>query len=83
MLRNPLTMALWGLIVAARCLGSLPFFVGLAVVVPVLGHATWHLYRKVVVPDLAPREPQPAPPEVERYAADFPSVLFPVHDRER
>lgn len=75
--RNPLTMALWGLIVAvALLLGSLPFFVGLAVVVPVLGHATWHLYRKVVVPDLPPRkehEPQPGAP---RYAADFPSVLF-------
>jgi uncharacterized membrane protein len=76
-LRNPLTMALWGLIVAvALLLGSLPFFVGLAVVVPVLGHATWHLYRKVVVADRAPREIQPAAPEVERYAADFPSVLF-------
>jgi uncharacterized membrane protein len=76
-LHNPLTMALWGLIVAvALLLGSLPFFVGLAVVVPVLGHATWHLYRKVVVPDLAPREVQPAAPEAERYAADFPSVLF-------
>ena len=75
--RNPLTMALWGLIVAvALLLGSLPFFVGLAVVVPVLGHATWHLYRKVVVPDLAPREPSRRGRSVERYAADFPSVLF-------
>lgn len=46
---NPLAMALWGLIVAA-CLaaGSLPLFVGLAVVLPVLGHASWHLYRRVV-----------------------------------
>ena len=48
-LRNPLTMALWGLIVAvALLIGSIPLFFGLAVVVPVLGHATWHLYRKVV-----------------------------------
>lgn len=48
-LENPLVMAAWGLIVvAALILGSIPFFVGLAVVVPVLGHATWHLYRKVV-----------------------------------
>jgi len=39
----------WGLIVAVALLvGSLPFLVGLAVVLPVLGHATWHLYRKVV-----------------------------------
>lgn len=76
-LHNPLTMALWGLIVAAALLlGSLPFFVGLAVVVPVLGHATWHLYRKVVVPDLAPREVEAPRPAEPRYAADFPAVLF-------
>ena len=48
-LANPLTMAIWGLIVAvALLIGSLPLFVGLSVVMPVLGHATWHLYRKVV-----------------------------------
>jgi uncharacterized membrane protein len=76
-LQNPLTMALWGLIVAAALLmGSLPFFVGLAVVVPVLGHATWHLYRKVVLPDLPQREQKPAQPDVPHYAADFPSVIF-------
>jgi uncharacterized membrane protein len=47
---NPLPMAAWGLVVAALLLlGSLPLFVGLAVVLPVLGHATWHLYRLVVV----------------------------------
>lgn len=48
---NPVPMAMWGLIVASALLiGALPFFVGLAVVLPVLGHATWHLYRKVVKP---------------------------------
>ncbi|SHG04584.1 Uncharacterized membrane protein [Kaistia soli DSM 19436] len=47
---NPGPMALWGLIVAVLLvLGTLPFFLGLAVVLPVLGHATWHLYRRVVV----------------------------------
>ncbi len=47
--KNPVTMILWGLIVAALLvLGSLPAFVGLAIVVPVLGHSTWHLYRRVV-----------------------------------
>ena len=57
-------MALWGLIVAAAlAIGSLPLFVGLAVVIPVLGHSTWHLYRKVVVPDLPPRETHPTPPK--------------------
>ncbi|RAZ90497.1 hypothetical protein DPM33_13370 [Mesorhizobium hawassense] len=49
---NPLTMALWGLTVAVLLvLGSIPLFAGLAVVMPVLGHATWHLYRKVVEPE--------------------------------
>lgn len=48
-LRNPGPMAAWGLIVVLLlALGSIPAFVGLAVVVPVLGHATWHLYREVV-----------------------------------
>jgi uncharacterized membrane protein len=46
---NPGPMLLWGLIVAlALLIGSIPLFIGLAVVVPVLGHATWHLYRRVV-----------------------------------
>ena len=46
---NPFIMAVWGLIVASSLLiGALPFFVGLAVVLPVLGHASWHLYRKIV-----------------------------------
>lgn len=50
-LANPIPMALWGLIVAAFLLvGFLTLFVGLAIFIPVLGHATWHLYRKVVVP---------------------------------
>jgi uncharacterized membrane protein len=46
---NPIPMAVWGLIVAgALALGSIPFLLGLIVVLPVLGHATWHLYRRVV-----------------------------------
>ena len=46
---NPGPMALWGLVVAGGLvLGSIPLLVGLAVVVPVLGHATWHLYRRVI-----------------------------------
>lgn len=48
-LANPKIMALWGLFVAvALAIGSLPAFIGLAVVVPILGHTTWHLYRKLV-----------------------------------
>jgi len=46
---NPGPMALWGLIVAgALAAGSAPALFGLIFVMPLLGHATWHLYRKVV-----------------------------------
>jgi len=46
---NPGPMALWGLIIAVLLvLGSIPLLLGLAIVFPVLGHATWHLYRKVL-----------------------------------
>ena len=52
--KNPIPMTLWGLIVAAALMiGSLPFFMGLTLVVPILGHATWHLYREVIVRDAA------------------------------
>ncbi len=51
---NPVTLAIWGVIVAlSLAVGSLPLFAGLAVVFPILGHATWHLYRKLVT---RPRE---------------------------
>jgi uncharacterized membrane protein len=81
---NPLTMAVWGMIVAGLLLiGSLPLFLGLAVVVPVLGHSTWHLYRKVVEPDLNnPRQELPRPPTRRRYAAQFPASLFAGEERE-
>jgi uncharacterized membrane protein len=46
---NPVPMAAWGLIVAGGLvIGSIPVLLGLIIVMPVLGHATWHLYRKVV-----------------------------------
>ena len=48
--KNPVTVAIWGLIVVALLvLGALPAFVGLTVVLPVLGYATWHLYTRAVV----------------------------------
>ena len=83
-MKNPLPIAVWGLIVAALLvIGSLPLFVGLAVVLPVLGHATWHLYRRAVEPDPIPAQDRPRPPkEGHRYAADFPANLFPW-SRER
>lgn len=47
---NPAPMALWAVIIAALLVaGSLPLFLGLIVVMPVLGHATWHLYRRMIV----------------------------------
>jgi len=77
-LKNPLTMACWGLIVAALLfIGALPAFLGLAVVVPVLGHATWHLYRRAVQSEVSPHPQQHEHPRERRYAADFPAVLFP------
>lgn len=83
-LRNPLPMAAWGLIVAALLLiGSLPLFFGLAVVMPILGHSTWHLYRAVVVPQESPAlqpEESPAPRQVH-YAAQFPATLFAGENR--
>ena len=46
---NPIPMAGWGIIVAyVMFIAAIPFFLGLAIALPVLGHATWHLYRKVV-----------------------------------
>lgn len=46
---NPVPMLGWGVIVTVLlALGSLPLFVGLALVLPILGHATWHLYRAMI-----------------------------------
>ena len=47
--KNPGPVALWGAIVAAGlALGAVTALLGLALVLPVLGHATWHLYRRAV-----------------------------------
>lgn len=51
---NPKPMLGWAaFIVAALILAAVPFFLGLLIVLPALGHATWHLYRRLVEP--APR----------------------------
>lgn len=73
---NPLVVAAWGVVVAGLLLiGTLPFFLGLAVIIPVLGHATWHLYRMAVAHN--DRPPQAPPPKIRHSAADFPVSLFP------
>jgi uncharacterized membrane protein len=47
---SPLPMVGWGVLVAVLLiLSALPMFLGLVVTLPVLGHATWHLYRRIVV----------------------------------
>ncbi|WP_323782684.1 DUF2189 domain-containing protein [Leisingera sp.] len=47
--KNPLICMTWGIIVgSALVIGAIPFLAGLIIVVPVLGHATWHLYRRAV-----------------------------------
>lgn len=49
MKHNPGPILLWGFLVAALLfLASLPLLIGLPLVLPVLGHATWHLYRRTV-----------------------------------
>ena len=47
---NPVVMIGWGLIIAAlMMLSMIPAFAGLIIILPVLGHATWHLYRRAIV----------------------------------
>ncbi|MCB2080329.1 MAG: DUF2189 domain-containing protein, partial [Novosphingobium sp.] len=47
--QNPVPMITFGIIVAVLAIAALlPFFLGLLVALPVLGHATWHLYRKAI-----------------------------------
>jgi uncharacterized membrane protein len=46
---NPLPIAAWsGIVVLGLIIGAVPLFLGLVVILPVLGHATWHLYQKLV-----------------------------------
>jgi uncharacterized membrane protein len=46
---NRVVMALWAALIAtALILGLLPAFLGLVVLLPVLGHASWHLYRRAL-----------------------------------
>ncbi|TCD15507.1 DUF2189 domain-containing protein [Oricola cellulosilytica] len=48
---NPVPMIGWGLIVTVAVLASaVPFFLGFLVSLPILGHTTWHLYRKSIKP---------------------------------
>jgi cytochrome c oxidase subunit 2 len=65
---NPIPMAAWGLtVVGGLVLGAIPLFIGLVIIMPVLCHATWHLYRKVV-----PRQAPSPPPRHHLVKHDVP-----------
>jgi uncharacterized membrane protein len=82
-LANPVPMACWaGIIAAGLVIGSLPFLLGLAIVMPVLGHASWHLYRRVIEPASGERPEYQPPDKGRRYAADFPASLFTTSKTE-
>jgi uncharacterized membrane protein len=47
---SPVVCLSWGFLVGSSLIiGALPFLLGLIIVMPILGHATWHLYRRAVV----------------------------------
>jgi uncharacterized membrane protein len=72
--QNPVPMAAWGLIVAVLLLlGSMSLFLGRAVVIPLLGHSTWHLYRKVV--ERNPNLPEMPPVAQASFADDGDKVV--------
>ncbi|NKB38387.1 MAG: DUF2189 domain-containing protein [Gammaproteobacteria bacterium] len=49
-LKSPIVMLSWGVFVTLSVMASfIPLFLGLLVVLPVLGHTTWHIYKKIVV----------------------------------
>ncbi len=82
--RNPVPMAAWGLIVAVLLLlGSLPFFLGLAIVIPLLGHATWHLYREVIEAGTQSATAASPPDARAAFGGGFPGQLVPVAAQER
>lgn len=47
---NPVSMFVWGMTIAVSLfVGMIPMFLGLFIVLPVLGHASWHMYRRLTV----------------------------------
>jgi uncharacterized membrane protein len=79
---SPIAVAAWGAIVAGLLvLGSIPLFIGLAVVMPVLGHGTWRFYRHAVERDPAHEHPAMWPKAEQRparYHATPHSLIFPM-----
>lgn len=53
-LASPVPLISWAAIIVMEVvLASLPFFLGFLIVLPIIGHATWHLYRRIVAPEPA------------------------------
>lgn len=82
---SPGAVAAWGAIVAGLLiLGALPLFIGLAIVMPVLGHGTWRFYRRAVERDPA-HEQHPQWPNVQRKSAHYHatphSFIFPLPEK--
>jgi cytochrome c oxidase subunit 2 len=76
---NPIPIAAWGFVVGAGLvMGAIPLFMGLVIVMPVLCHATWHLYRKLV-----PRQAPAPPPHHRRKAAVQPPSAVSVDTLEQ
>jgi len=49
---NPFAMAIWAVIIAVGLFaGMVPLFLGLFIILPVFGHASWHLYRRLLPAD--------------------------------
>jgi uncharacterized membrane protein len=48
---SPVPMIGWAAVIVVLLVASaMPYFLGLLLTLPVLGHATWHLYRRIVAP---------------------------------
>ncbi len=83
---SPMAVATWGAIVAGLLiLGCIPLFIGLALVMPVLGHGTWRFYRRAVERDPAHEHPATWPDPHQRpasYHATPHSLIFPLPQRQ-
>ncbi len=55
LIQNPKAMLLWaGIIAALMILGMATIFIGLVVTFPLVGHATWHAYKAIVLAEAEP-----------------------------
>lgn len=51
LMRNPGAMIIWAFMIAAlTVIGFMTFHLGLVVLMPIVGHASWHAYRDLVLP---------------------------------